>query len=369
MTDTVRRRPGTLDPEPPAALGPEAETLLGAAVAGLVLAASPLLVAPGGVSPPGFGDMGPLLFGAAAEQRVLPLLAFLAGAVGTLLADHRVRRGERAVAVWLGSLRPLAVLAVLGALHGLLHPGDVLFPLVVIAVVVLFPVAWLPGWIVLLAGVLGTVLGVTVMGGHWVIPGMLLLGMAAVRHPPAAWPPRDARDLWAVLLIGSGGATGMLLGYGVHPGGPYQTQIQSLTGLLTAAAGAAAVLLVLRLPLVGAALAWVLRPLGRMPVTCYLTATPAVALLGRSVVPPDAGPHPVVTVAVTVLVAQLCWGRWWLARHEEGPVEGYCRRLTDRRTVRTGAVRPRTAGAADGGDWSLRPAVHPTARSRKTRCL
>ncbi|RCV57259.1 DUF418 domain-containing protein [Marinitenerispora sediminis] len=345
MTHTVSRRAAVPDPRVCDARGPEAETLLGFAVAGLVLASSPVLAAPGSGS---LGDAA-VLFGTAAQQRVLPLVAFLAGAVGTLLADNRIRRGDRPAAVWLGALRALVLLAALGALHRVLHPGDVLLPLAAIAAGVLLPAACLPGWIVMLAGVLGTVLGATAAGGHWVVPGALLLGMAAVRCPPPAWPPRDPRDLWTVLLMGTAGSAGMILGYGLPPGGLYEVQIQSVTGVLTAAAAAAAVLLALRAPLLGPALVWALRPLGRAPVTGYLVATPVLMAAGSLMGPPGAAsPWAAAAVATAILAGQVCWSRRWLARRGEGPVEACCRRLARRRTRSAGAGRGRPAVAADG---------------------
>lgn len=179
-------------------------------------------------------------------------------------------------------MRRLIALGLLGAAHQLLHPGEALEPYAIIGLVILLPATWLPTWLVLTGGLLGTVASVTLAaGGILSIPGLFLLGLAVARLGIAHTLDRRTGQLAAVLALSAPAAAAAVWWQHTYsPVGPFATRIAAEAGLLGALAYATALLLLLRTPL-GRPLSAVLEPLGRMALTNYLTATLAVTAASR----------------------------------------------------------------------------------------
>jgi uncharacterized protein len=78
--------------------------------------------------------------------------------------------------------------------------------------------------------------------------------------------------------------------------------------------------------------AW-LAPVGRMALTHYLTQSLLCAILlqgfgfGLGATLPPSG---LMAMAFAIMLLQILWSRWWLAHHEQGPLEILSRRMINR---------------------------------------
>ncbi|WNM40562.1 DUF418 domain-containing protein [Micromonospora halotolerans] len=262
------------------------------------------------------------------DQRFFPIFSLLFGVGFALLLESARARARQPRVVLLR--RMLALLAV-GLLHFvLLWKGDILTVYAVLGLLVLLPSTWLPRRVVAIAAGVLIVLSVTLLGGGYtVVPGLFLLGSALTRYG-------------VVRRIGSGPRTtavcGLVLALAAVPATVIQLRADTdstaariaypAAGLLTAGAYVCGLLLLLRTRLAGPLTA-VFRPLGRMALTNYLTAT--VLVLAISGVVGDADRWPVgavVAVAAAVLVVQWGWSVVWLRRCHQGPVEWLWRGVT-----------------------------------------
>ena len=165
----------------------------------------------------------------------------------------------------------------------------------------------------------------------WRIPkvlGIMLLGMVAGRRLVAGELAENRRLLIAVLIAGLAVGLPASLVYATRPG-LGQAHWPSLVGTVPLALAFAAAF-VLVWP---AARSWLvhLAPVGRMALTNYLTHSIlgillfygiGFGLIGRL---PPLGFY---AVAVLIFAAQILFSRWWLLRHEQGPMEALWRRLT-----------------------------------------
>jgi uncharacterized protein len=76
-----------------------------------------------------------------------------------------------------------------------------------------------------------------------------------------------------------------------------------------------------------------LAPVGRMALTHYLTQSLLCAILlqgfgfGLGATLPPSG---WMAIAFAIMLLQLLWSRWWLARHDQGPLEILSRRMINR---------------------------------------
>ncbi|WP_062429269.1 DUF418 domain-containing protein [Herbidospora daliensis] len=230
-------------------------------------------------------------FMAFVEGRFYPIFSFLFGVSFALfLRSHDDR---------LIMLRRLAVLALFGAGHWWLMPGEVLLPYALLGVGVLLPASYLPKW-------LNPVLGVVVLcwavvaASPWIlIGGLFLLGLACVDYGG----PKPSLLVFLCSLV----ALGVFWMVG---------------GFLSALAGAAVyasgfLLLSPR----------VFEPLGRMALTNYVSSSfVIIAAQAESF-------RSVVVVTAVTLVVQWCFSAWWLSRFRYGPLEWVWRCLTWMRVV------------------------------------
>ncbi|MFE3826340.1 DUF418 domain-containing protein [Streptomyces sp. NPDC059092] len=261
------------------------------------------------------------------QQRFFPIFAFLFGLSFAIFLESAARRSPRPRLLL---VRRLVVLGLLGFAHQQLHPGEALLLYAIFGLLILLPSSWLPTWVVLAAGLIGSVASVTVAGGGIPsIPGLFLLGLAVARLGIARTLNCRTGQLAVVLALAATGAVAVGWWQHTYPAiGPYATRIAAVAGMLGAATYATAVLLVLRTRL-GRPLSAVLEPLGRMALTNYLTATLAVvAAAGPLGLHHSSRWGTAMALAAVILAAQALISHWWLTRFQYGPLEWALRCLT-----------------------------------------
>lgn len=164
----------------------------------------------------------------------------------------------------------------------------------------------------------------------WRIPkvlGIMLLGMWVGRRLNAGRLLDNRRFLWRVLLVGL--TIGVPANIFYTQGDQWQTEWPSLVGTVPLALAYAAAF----------ALAWphAMRLLdlfaapGRMALTNYLSQSVICVLVFYGIGLGQIGlwPPPLFyTFAIGLFTAQLLFSRWWLKRHDQGPMEALWRRWT-----------------------------------------
>ncbi|MGP4015043.1 DUF418 domain-containing protein [Saccharopolyspora sp. 5N708] len=261
-----------------------------------------------------------------AHQRFFPLFSLLFG-VGFGIFLQRAQ--TRAPRPRLLLLRRLAALAVLGAAHHWLQPGEALLGYALIGIVVLLPLSWAPRWMNLAIGLAAIVVPTALFGsGFLLVPGLLVTGFALAQLGLPNALDRLGPHLLAVFVLAAAGSVAALLWQEQDPLNAGFTVSSGVAGLTMALAYATGLLLILRTP-VGRWFAPTLEALGRMALTNYITATllivsfgPLLGLKGSSAWPTMLG------LAVAILAVQALWSRWWLARFRYGPLEWAWRRVT-----------------------------------------
>ncbi|RCG29350.1 DUF418 domain-containing protein [Sphaerisporangium album] len=284
------------------------------------------------------------------QSRFYPVFSFLFGVSFVLFLRSAARRTPRP---WWPLLRRLGVLACLGLLHRLVSPGEVLLPYATAGALVLLPASYLPRWLVLTAGVAGTLWAVLAeAGGIWLVPGLFLLGMAVFEYGPG---PRALTPAFAVSAPLAVVLTGAWVYLWAHPETfrfPYTVAVYPLAGLAAAVAYCTGVLLLARRAPV---LAGLLQPLGRMTLTAYLAGSVSAAALAPLLVL-DGTRLGALGAAAAVLAILTGFAHWWQARFRHGPLEWVWRCLTwgefvpNRRSP--GGETPGTASDGTPGDRS-----------------
>ncbi|MFP5390539.1 MAG: DUF418 domain-containing protein [Gammaproteobacteria bacterium] len=168
---------------------------------------------------------------------------------------------------------------------------------------------------------------------------LFLLGVLAVRLGPLVRPARHRRFWRVVGLAALVVALPINLWWGMtsvqnmlHPAAPprgYEVAgwLIDLAGPLLGAGYVAAA--VLARGRVARAATCALAPVGRMALTHYLTQSLLLMLLlqgfalGLGAQLPRAG---LIALCAAIMLGQLAWSHWWLARHPGGPVEALWRR-------------------------------------------
>jgi len=253
------------------------------------------------------------------QQRFFPLFSLLFGISFALLFASAEGRGTNARLVL---LRRLLILAPVGVLHQLFHPGEALTPYAVVGLVVLLPSTWAPrrfvagaGAVVLLAALLGF------GGGLTLIPGLFLIGAALVRYGLITHL-EDATRVPLLLFVGCTlMAVPTVLIQAADVAGSGFTTVSGVAGAAMAGAYATGLLLALRTPLRRVLVAS-LAPLGRMALTNYLTATAVMVAARGPLHLQDGTSWPTVLgLAGGIVLAQALLSTWWLRRFRFGPLE------------------------------------------------
>ncbi|WP_204044016.1 DUF418 domain-containing protein [Acrocarpospora phusangensis] len=235
------------------------------------------------------------------QGRFYPIFSFLFGMSFALFMGAHPDR--------LVMLRRLAVLALFGAAHWAVNPGEVLVPYAVFGAVVLVPASYLPKWVQL---GLGTAVTLAAMYGEnpWtLIAGLFLLGMAAVAFDAV----RPSPLLFVLSVAVAALLTWRDLGY--------------LAACVAGAAVYASGFLLLS--------PRVFEPLGKVALSAYLSST-VIILAVRPQTTAE-----IIGVTVITLIGQWLFARWWLARYRYGPLEWIWRCLTWWELVPNGQTQAR----------------------------
>ncbi len=226
-------------------------------------------------------------------------------------------------------VRRLLALAVFGALHHLLQPGEVLLPFAVTGLLVLLPLSYASTRVSLVAGAVlavgGVVLGV---GGFGVLPGLFALGFGLAR---AGFAEELGHRTRALAVAATGFAVVAAGAYALVAAVPSELVgrwFGLLFSLAVAGAYAAGFLVLLHTP-VGTVLTRVFAPLGRMALTNYLTATVLFVLLGPVMgLRGSADWTGSALLGAAILLVQAVWSPLWLSRFGYGPLEWLWRTAT-----------------------------------------
>lgn len=266
------------------------------------------------------------LFQLAFDQRFAPTFAFLFGMSFALFLHGSASEYHRPRLLL---LRRLIVLCLLGLAHGLLQPGEVLRFYGFFGLLFLLPASYLPREWVLRLGIVTLMVPVALAFAHvfllgpFVIPGLLLLGMAAVQYDLLGYLHDRAGAVFAVLAV-----LAVVGGWWQYRGGAGLAGVSraQLTGVVFAFLFALGFLLLLRLSPV---LSTVFEPMGRMALTNYLLAT-LLILAGNAVLHLERGTEYLVLVAfgIAIGVVQAVLSPLWLRRYRYGPAEWAWRCLT-----------------------------------------
>lgn len=218
-------------------------------------------------------------------------------------------------------VRRFVFLALLGGLHHLLQPGEVLLPYAICGLVFLLPFSYARPVVNLVAGVALLGAGMLFVGGAGLIPGLFLIGAAlAAYRVPEELPGRAG--LLAVLCCGFAAAS--LLVWWLSPviaGGPEIGALVVVQPVLMSCAYMTGVMLALHTPL-RAPLAAVLAPLGRTALTNYLLATVAFVAVGRAIGLEGSDRWgAAIALGAGILVVQAVVSPLWLRRFRYGPME------------------------------------------------
>jgi len=257
--------------------------------------------------------------------RFFPIFSFLFGVSFALFLDTAAARSRHPRLVL---LRRLVVLGALGVAHQQFHPGEALLPYAIFGVLVLLPASWLPRWIVLPAAVVALAGAILVGGGLLLIPGLFLLGLAAVRFGVIDTLSRRRKQIAVLFAVSAAAAVPATVWQAATWTDPSGERAAAIAGLIAAVAYSTGLLLILGTRF-GAVLERFLAPLGRMALTNYVTAT-LIAIAAGPLLGLDNSAHygRMIVLAVLILAAQALFSRHWLARHQYGPLEWVWRCLT-----------------------------------------
>ncbi len=259
--------------------------------------------------------------------RFYPIFYLLFGIGFGLFLSSATRRTARPR---VPMVRRLLALGVLGVLHHLLQPGEVLLPFAITGLVVLLPLSYAPARVNLVAGAVLTVVGVLVgVGGFGVLPGLFVVGFALAQ---AGLAERLTRLTTALGVAVAGCAVLAVAAYLIvvsETGGELTGRWFGLVFSLAMAGGyAAAFLLLLRTP-AGPALSAVFAPMGRLALTNYLSATVLFVIFGAVLgLQGSAEWGTAALLGAAILLVQAIWSPLWLRRFGYGPLEWTWRMVT-----------------------------------------
>lgn len=262
------------------------------------------------------------VFQLAFDQRFAPTFALLFGMSFALFLRGSAAAGRPRLLLG----RRLVALTLLGLAHGLLQPGEVLRFYGVFGLVFLLPATFLARRWVLALGITAVVVPAVLAAmnlfllGPFVIPGLLLLGMAAVQYDVLTRMNRPVVVLALLVLAVPAGIWQFHGGAGLA--GVSRAQ---LAGLVFA-------------PLL--AMLFLLRPLrffepmGRMALTNYLLATVLILAVGGLATSYGT----LVLCGLGIGVVQAALSHLWMRRFRYGPAEWAWRCVTWWRVIPFGTA-------------------------------
>jgi len=261
------------------------------------------------------------------STRFVPIFSLMFGMSLMFVADSARRRG---VPAWQVLLRRMAGLLAIGLLHTLVYPGEVLKIYAVVGAVMIPIVLRAPRRLVAVLGIVAAAASYGLAGSSELnVPGLFLLGAAAVAYGLPAFLERPDRRLVAV-AVGLAALTGLAVFWQSRSDGgdPRFVSAGGIAGGVQAALYVALVALACATPLRRPLVAF-LEPLGRTALSCYVGAScvvvPVGLLLGWR---ESTDLLPVLGVAAVVLAGQSLVARVWLRHFRYGPLEWAWRCLT-----------------------------------------
>jgi uncharacterized protein len=298
------------------------DALRGVAIAGIVLVNIPDMTR---ISPQDGGVVRTVL-DLTVQTRFVPIFEFLFGA-GIWFVVRCAR--ERGRSPWAVMLARLAALWGIGMLHALMYPGEVLATYAVAGLLVLPVVLLAPRWLQL---TLGTAMALTVLAlagsSPAEAPGLMLLGAAAAGYGVPTLLDRSARPVIVAFLAAIALCVPALAQQLAEPGDPRFTLAGGRAGFVMAVAYVSGLSLLWATP-ARRVLAAVCEPIGRMALTCYVTASlvavPVGALAGFA---GYSSPAPALVLCVALIALQSLACRAWLRHFRYGPLEWAWRAAT-----------------------------------------
>lgn len=309
------------------------DALRGFALFGILLVNVPDITRLGWDLPPGEASASVMqtVLDVAVQTRFVPVFAFLFGMSMTFVVEGARRRGSRPA--WPLLLR-LGTLLVIGIVHGLLYPGEILREYAIGGLLVLPAVLLLPRWVTLAAGITLTVAAYAVTGGGVAtLPGLLLAGAGAAAYGLPRILDEGRRPVWIVFAVAAATAIPALWWQSTEPGDPRFTTAGGVAGLVVAIVYVTGFALLWQTPL-RRALAGAFEPLGRMALSNYVGATVVLAVVALVVDFRTVDDLAAVCAgAVGLIAVQSLLSRLWLARFRYGPIEWVWRMATWRSRV------------------------------------
>ena len=258
--------------------------------------------------------------------RFVPIFSFMFGMSMGFVIDSAIRRGAPA---WKILLRRLAALLVIGLLHSILYPGEILRDYAVAGAILLPFTLKVPRSVRLVLGLLATVSAYAFTGGGALsLPGLFLLGSAAQAYGLPARLEHADRRIGAATLVFAAASAAAIPWQAAEGGDPRFFTAGGVAGGLMACLYVCLLALLWRTP-VRRALSAVFEPLGRMALTCYVTAS--FVMVPAGVLLDSRSTHDVIPgliVAAAVLPLQWVFCRLWLSRFAYGPLEWAWRCVT-----------------------------------------
>jgi uncharacterized protein len=257
-------------------------------------------------------------------QRPFLIFSLLFGVSFAIFLRTAARRADRPRLVL---VRRLLWLAVFGALHSLLQPGEVLKFYAVAGLLVL-PATYLSRRWLLWGGTVLTLAGSALIGGVATIPGLFLVGMALTGYGIPDTLGRRGRQLAVAFAIAAPVAlvaAVLQYRYGV---GPEARVVTLQAGLAVAFLYVTGFLLLLGTPL-RRPLDAVFAPMGKLALTNYILASVLILAADAAWGIGERTDYAlVVAVGVGIAVIQAAWSPIWLRWYQYGPLEWLWRCLT-----------------------------------------
>jgi len=264
----------------------------------------------------------------AVQTRFVPIFVFLFG-MSLVFVDRSARARSRSS--WLVLARRLIVIALIGALLGLIYPGNILIEYGMFGALVVPIVLYAPRWLILALGVASSA---TLYALGWPTEaGVMLLGAAAATYGIPAQLEHAGRPVAVTFVIATLVAVPAVLWQLAEFGDPRFTVSGIVAGVIMAVVYVTGLALLWRTP-VRRVLVFIFEPLGRLALTNYVTGAAFFAIAALFA---DYGHMtqvwPVLAMSVGVLAAQSLLGRAWLRVFSYGPVEWLLRVATWARPV------------------------------------
>ncbi|WP_269929262.1 DUF418 domain-containing protein [Kocuria massiliensis] len=321
----------------------ELDVLRGLALSGILLVNAPAILGLGGVS-----NETRMWLDDFVQQRFFPIFSLLFGIGYGLMWTAARAKGESPR--W-AMIRRFSMLAVLGAVHQVLQPGEALLGYGLAGLLILVPSTWIPDrarvWVTLAGGLVLTALSVTMAsGGLAMVPGLFLLGCAL---GSSTWVRRMTTYpvltcSIAVVLVVADAAVYLTT---TRMDRLIDMSFTAQMGLLGALTYAFVALALMTTPLRRVMVA-VFSPLGKMALTNYIGATLVVTVAGI-LVPDLRGSEDssswtwCMIGCVALLALQWACSTAWLRTFTQGPLERIWRRVTWWGTRRMRPLRTNSA--------------------------